>query len=943
MKKNNILVESNSPYLIREHSYGYVVEEGKVDIFLTKIENDLPEGRRHFLFTANQGDIILGADFSKFEDEYGFLLSGLFGTKISKHSIKGFVTKYKDLVDEFIINISKYIPVNSSYLKKAKSIPIGEPTIVEEGTILKSADVIGWAEIKKGSASFINIDIPKGAIFPVSNIPIQTVKKSEIVFHSNEEFVKNSKKEDIISIFMNIYLEGIKSSIAFEKSNNSSLFKEKLLLGKSFISDSLSKFIDLFYPVKNVNISVGVGEPTLAAVKVVANYENINVIDPIIDDEYFKNPVDAISRSSKFMTRMIAFEDNWWTKDSGPIVAYYNNKDSVTPVALIPNSPTEYNMYNPQSKKLKLVDKKLASKINHSGYTLYRPFPNKKLTLYDIFMFSMKQKTYSDFLSILVIGAIVGALGMFTPIVTGMIFNNIIPGAEYNSLAYVTIFLISIAITGSIFEITRSVSTLRYEGKVDYMIQSAIWSRLLLLPVPFFKKYNSSDLSMRANSIITIRQMLTGAAMTTLLSSMFSIFQFGLLFYYDVKLALIAIVLTLIPAIVIFASAKIRLTLVRESTELGSKVANTMSQIISGISKFKIIGGEDRAFSLWSDKFYEQNDMDNKANTVLGKIGLFNSIYPIITTIVIFYFVSKNRSMNIGTFLAFQAAFSSFMGSLLSLSSTIVSTMEVIPLYERARPILEAIPEVTENKINPGALSGNVKVSNISYKYSEDGPTVLKNLSLDIKEGEFVALVGGSGSGKSTLVRLLLGFDEPLTGTIYYDSQDIKNIDIQMARIQMGVVLQNGDIMPGDIFSNIIGPYNLTLEDAWAAARAAGLDKDIEDMPMGMNTFIAEGAGTISGGQKQRILIARAIVNKPKIIFFDEATSALDNATQSIVTDSLNSFDATKIVVAHRLSTIIKAEKIFVFDKGEIVEQGSYEELMKKDGLFAELAKRQIA
>jgi ATP-binding cassette subfamily C protein len=216
-------------------------------------------------------------------------------------------------------------------------------------------------------------------------------------------------------------------------------------------------------------------------------------------------------------------------------------------------------------------------------------------------------------------------------------------------------------------------------------------------------------------------------------------------------------------------------------------------------------------------------------------------------------------------------------------------------------------------------------------------------VSLQCRPGEFVALVGPSGSGKSTLLRLLLGFEAPEAGAIRYDRRDLAALDARAVRRQIGTMLQNGRLLAGDIFTNIVGASTLTLEDAWAAARLAGLDEDIRQLPMGMHTVLSDGASTLSGGQRQRLLIARAIVHKPRLLFFDEATSALDNRTQEIVGESLERLAVTRLVIAHRLSTIQKADRIYVLERGRIVESGTYRELMQRRGVFAALARRQLA
>jgi ABC-type bacteriocin/lantibiotic exporter with double-glycine peptidase domain len=269
--------------------------------------------------------------------------------------------------------------------------------------------------------------------------------------------------------------------------------------------------------------------------------------------------------------------------------------------------------------------------------------------------------------------------------------------------------------------------------------------------------------------------------------------------------------------------------------------------------------------------------------------------------------------------------------------------MSVVPMLEKLNPILAADPEEHAGKADPGELSGKIAFSRVSFRYGEDGPLVLSDVDLSVEPGEFVAIVGPTGSGKSTILRLLLGFESPASGTVLYDGQDLSELDIGAVRRQCGVVLQHGALLAGDIKANIVGSTNHTLDDAWDAARMAGIAGDIAAMPMGMHTVLSEGTNTLSGGQRQRVMIARALVSRPRIVLFDEATSALDNPTQKVVAESTRQLNATRIVIAHRLSTITDADKIIVMDGGRIVQQGQYDQLMADaDGLFARLARRQM-
>jgi len=428
------------------------------------------------------------------------------------------------------------------------------------------------------------------------------------------------------------------------------------------------------------------------------------------------------------------------------------------------------------------------------------------------------------------------------------------------------------------------------------------------------------------------------------MSCVFTVFNFFLLFYYNFKLAGMAVLMTFIAVVFYLVTMLIQLKFSKIAMRLDVELSSLIFALINGVAKFRVAGAESRAFNLWAKLFKKKKEI--KVYMISNVTAVFNTVYSLVCSGVFFWWIINYASddpMSTGSFVAFNSAFSTFFSGMVQISSSMMALLNVFTMYERAKPILETVPEFDEAKEDPGELNGAVEISRATFRYAPELPPVLKDVSISVKPGEFVAVVGPSGSGKSTLIRLLLGFDKPEVGTILYDSHDLASVDIRAIRRQIGVVLQNGQLMVGTILSNISGSSNVGVEEVWEAARSAGMADDIEAMPMGLHTMISEGAGSVSGGQKQRILIARALVKKPRIIIFDEATSALDNIAQSAVSDSLEKLHATRIVIAHRLSTIIKADKIFVVENGAVVESGNYEQLIKNDGLFRKLAERQLA
>ena len=449
----------------------------------------------------------------------------------------------------------------------------------------------------------------------------------------------------------------------------------------------------------------------------------------------------------------------------------------------------------------------------------------------------------------------------------------------------------------------------------------------------------------------TIRRQLSGRTLINLITSLFALFYLAQLFYYNVRLALIAVAVAVIAIAVTTVSGMLMLSKVRPLLEVQGNIFGQTVQLINGISKLHIAGAQERAFASWSKNYTRQIKLELSTQRVEDAVVLFNTVMPLVTSGVLFWFTIRlleapqttgSIELSLGTFLAFNTAFHSFIRGTTDLSNTVTEILQITPQWQRTQPILLTIPEVDLSKADPGKLVGKITIDHVTFRYRSDGPLTLDNVTISAKPGEFVAFVGGSGSGKSTLLRLLLGFETPQTGSIYYDGQDLCGLDVDAVRRQLGVVLQNGQLSSASIFENIAGGAQITLDEAWEAARMSGLADDITTMPMQMHTVVSEGGGNISGGQRQRLLIARALALKPRILLFDEATSALDNRTQAIVSESMDKLQVTRIAIAHRLSTIRNAHQIYVLQAGRVVQQGTFQELAAVEGLFAQLMARQM-
>ena len=596
------------------------------------------------------------------------------------------------------------------------------------------------------------------------------------------------------------------------------------------------------------------------------------------------------------------------------------------------------------SKKRCVVNEKYAAALKPKGYVFYRPFPNKPMKLKDLFSFGMKGVYKSDLVRLVVYSLLGTLIGLLMPMMNEQLYDRFIPMGNSAGLVQLCGVILSCAVGNMTFTIVKNLASFRGMNTMEYAVQSAAYDRLFTLPESFFRAYDSADLAQRAMGISEIYNTLADVVINMLFSAVFSLMYLWRMFRYSKKLSIVSLIMLAVCMALIVWIGIVQTKYESEKMEVDSKAQSCMYQFLSGISKIRIAGVENRALYEYLKPYTQSRRINiRKEKMTVGVNTLVGSMDTVFSIVLYYLMIKNSMDLSVGAFMGFTSAFGAFSSAMLQIASSMLTVNDVKPAYDRCKPILETLPEWDEDTAMPGNLTGDIEVNHVTFSYDKDSGTVLNGVSMHIKAGEYIGIVGSSGCGKSTLLKLLLGFEKPDVGKIYYDGKDIDGIDKRQLRKKFGVVLQDGKLIGGSIYENItITAPGTKLERVNQVIRDVGLEDDIRQMPMGLHTVLAENSGTISGGQQQRILIARAIVNKPKIIYFDEATSALDNVTQAMVCETLESLQATKVVIAHRLSTVMNCDRIFVMDKGEIVEEGSYQELMARKGRFYDLAVRQI-
>ncbi|MDO4946130.1 MAG: NHLP bacteriocin export ABC transporter permease/ATPase subunit [Fibrobacter sp.] len=649
--------------------------------------------------------------------------------------------------------------------------------------------------------------------------------------------------------------------------------------------------------------------------------------------------LNDITRISHVTLRPVILEADWFKKDCGSFLGYSSDGE---PLAFLCYGHGVYKVCNPATGEISAVTESNAQQILPSAFVFYRPFPNKKIGLRDLILFGLKDIQKRDIFTFALLSLICTCIGMFLPALNQIIFDKVIPLQNKNELIQICFVVLVFAVGSAAFALVKNFAMLRSINTMKISIQSAVFDRLFSLSESFIQKFPSGELTIKALQPVRIFSLLSNGLFRTLLGGIFSVFFFCQMVSISSSLALIGVGLTVLIAVVAVIICHRQIDVERMIIRSGNQGSSWMIQAINGISNIRIANAGNR-FILEYLKFYaEQKKMEQKQEWTQNKFNIFINALQIFESICFFYLASHTETLSTGQFLAFVSAFGLFSNAIILCLVEAFSAVTAIPMFDECKVILDELPETSDDTLLPGKIAGDIEVNNVSFSYPGAETPTLKNINLNIREGEYIGIVGSSGSGKSTLLKLLLGFEKPTLGKIYYSKNDIDKIDKKELRKYFGVVLQDDKLISGSIFENItVAHPKTTLDRVQEVIKNVGLEKDIQEMPMGIHTVLSGSCSTISGGQQQRIQIARAIVGKPKVLFFDEATSALDNQTQAIVGENLSKMKCTKIVVAHRLSTVIHCDRIIVVNKGEIVESGSYEELMGKKGFFYDLSSRQ--
>ena len=941
----------NRPLRLDDPNTAWIVEQGTVDVFAVEYESDRTASTFKHMIRARRGRLLFGENAG--DSGLRLVAKGLPGAMVRPAPLAELLERLREetadtalteQVDAWVHEFAEAIARDIDPRPRADSLLGTESATTVSGVVSSERGVV-WLDGRGAQAAYLGTEEagsgPSGAM-PVSPGTWVTLPEPAKV-----EGLSSADMSPADLLLLHLP-EFHRLALAAESLNRLLLLADETNLQRDRTtwrrSDKAASRDRLFSVIDDFRQEYDASSGLVAALQIVCAYEGIPLRAPETAQE--KEDLDALLTASGLRARSVRLEeeDRWWYGDSGAIIA--SRKDDGQPVALLPGRLGWYRCVDPLSGESRRVTARAAAGFDAEAVMVYRPLPtDRQVGPSDLLRLACRNQM-QDFVQVMLAGTAAGAVMLFPAAALGLLADTLIPSGEPGRLVHLTGLLLLAAIVTGFLNMLRGTAMMRIEGRAATRIVSGVWDRLLRLRAKFFRRFTAGDLSTRAMTFLTMRDQVSAVASGAILSVLFLLPTFALVFLYNTALGWLCLVLGIVTLGLTVALGAIQIKHHRRRFAAARALAGHLFQLINGVGKLQATGAEPSAYAWWARQYRDQKLAEIGISRPSEHLASIAYSIPALWTaaLIVVALAQDPAQLAVGDFLVVYAASMMFVGSLAVVGVSAEAITALIPAGEQSREIMEALPEDGAREGTVTRLHGDLVFDRISFRYSETGPLILDDVTIHARSGEFIAIVGESGSGKSTLMRLALGLETPSSGTVYYDGHDLARLNPDSVRRQLGIVMQENSLLSGTVMDNINGvDASLTLDDAWRAAGQAAVADDIAEMPMGMHTPMGGTGSTFSGGQQQRIRIAAALVRRPSILFLDEATSWLDAKSQALTMEGIERANATRIVIAHRISTIRHASRIYVLQAGKVVQQGTFEQLSESDGLFRRFVERQSA
>ncbi len=949
----------NLPVDLGNPQYAWFVDSGTADLFLVETRAGVEQSAAQHVLRASAGRLLLGVLSQTGDTTLGLVAKGMPGTVLRRLPVESLASvrcaELAEQVDSWLTDVCRMLSRDVMHQSRPDSLIEPDQTLTtDNGTLSARRGVVWVSEPPAGASLFMSLidpaqrkskvgdaarDLP---LTPVSWLTI--MEPVELSACSSETLAEENRLLPALANFRSVAFSLERLNRSLEVVDDINLDKARVSLRRTDEEGARRHLFNLYDLDRDKG--VGADDPALLeALRIIGRHEGIEFKWPKQQTTPDSTTLlsDILDMSGVRARRVrLEPEDRWWVGDSGAMLAF-RAKDN-HPVVLLPGVLGTYREVNPDDGSSARITAARAGISTHA-WLFYPTLPATSVRSRDLLRLSGKGLK-PNLIRYTASGLLAGLIMLLPAIVIGFIADEVIPNQETRLLYSATAALAVFAVLGALFQVFKGMALMRLEGRATSRIEAALWDRLLRLSPSFLRQYPTGELEMRGMTFQKLRDAVQGVVANAALSIIFLSPALILIFFYDPLLGGATTAFSLLSLAVTITLGLRQIAPQGRVLQATRGLSGKLFQVINGIAKLRVESAEGSAFAVWAQDYRKQKQAELELGALETHLQAFSAALPVLAGAILLLTITWSGSdkYTIGDFLVVYTVFILFQTAVARLGASFKAVAAIIPALDQIRPLLAEAPETTVDGEPVESLGGDIAFDHVSFRYDPDGPLILDDVSIRAHPGEFIAIAGESGAGKSTLFRLALGLDQPASGAVYYDGRDLKYLNVKQVRQLTGAVPQEIQLHPLDLWDNIVGGnFDATAEDVWRAARIAAIDGDIAAMPMGMLTPVGAGVSVTSGGEGQRISIAHALINKPRILLLDEATNWLDNDNQSRIMDNIATLASTRIVIAHRLSTLRQADRIYVMQAGRIVQTGTFTELVETEGIFQDLVSRQIA